>query len=223
MQKRTPFTDYPMLCDLDESKGLDIGTQYRTDKKAAEFAHFIAKAENDKIAQGMKDVRFISAISDGSTDSSYQEAEIVFIRHCHNGEINVNFSLVKNIPKADADSISKVIMSGLKKFDDDYAKKIVACGTDGASVMLGSKSGAVQRIREACGRPWLIAVHCSGHKFELAYKDAVKKKINLYDKISIFLLNIYYFYRNSCQQICIKRLFQNTESNGGASYQNGRN
>jgi hypothetical protein len=43
------------------------------------------------------------------TDSSYQEAEIVFIRHCHNGEINVNFSLVKNIPKADADSISKEI------------------------------------------------------------------------------------------------------------------
>jgi hypothetical protein len=73
----------------------------------------------------MKDVRFISAISDGSTDSSYQEAEIVFIRHCHNGEINVNFSLVKNIPKADADSISKVIMSGLKKFDDDYAKKML--------------------------------------------------------------------------------------------------
>jgi hypothetical protein len=61
-----PFTDYPMLCDLDESKGLDIGMQYRTYKKAAEFANFIAKAENDKIAQGMKDVRFISAISDGS-------------------------------------------------------------------------------------------------------------------------------------------------------------
>jgi hypothetical protein len=36
-------------------------------------------------------------------------------------------------------TISKVIISGLKKFDDDYAKKIVACGTDGASVMLGSK------------------------------------------------------------------------------------
>ncbi|CAC5404060.1 unnamed protein product [Mytilus coruscus] len=197
-KKGRPYTDYPMLCDLDESKGLDIGTQYRTDKKAAEFASFIAKAEVAKIAQDMKDVRFISAISDGSTDSSYQEAEIVFVRHCHKGDIKINFSLVKNIPKADADSISKVIMSGMKKFDDDYAKKIVACGTDGASVMLGSKTGAVQRIREAVGRPWLIAVHCSGHKLKLAFKDTIKKKINLYDKISLFLLNIYYFYRNSC-------------------------
>lgn len=95
---------------------MDIGTQYRTDKKkAAEFANCIAKAENDKVVQGMKDVRFISAISDVSTDSSYQKAEIVFIRHCHKGEINVNCSLVKNVPKDDADSISKVIMSGLKK------------------------------------------------------------------------------------------------------------
>ena len=71
------------------------------------------------------DVRFISAISDGSTNSSYQEAEIVFIRHCHKGEINVNFSLVKNIPKADADSISKVIMSGLKNLMMNMPKKLL--------------------------------------------------------------------------------------------------
>ncbi|CAC5403614.1 unnamed protein product [Mytilus coruscus] len=196
-KKGRPYTDYPMLCGLDESKCLDIGTQYRTDKKAAEFASFIAKAEVAKITQDMKDICFISAISDGSTDSSYQEAEIVFVRHCHKGDINIIFALVKNIPKADADSISKVIMSGMKKFDDDYAKNIVECGTDGASVMLGSKTGSVQRLREAVGRPWLIAVHCSGHKLELAFKDTIKKKINLYDKLSL-LLNIYYFYRNNC-------------------------
>ena len=34
-KKGRPYTEYQMLCDLDESKGLDIGTEYRTDKKAA--------------------------------------------------------------------------------------------------------------------------------------------------------------------------------------------
>lgn len=102
-----------------------------------------------------------------------------------------------NIPKADADSISKVIIAGMKIFEDGYAKKVVAIGTDGASVMLGSKTGAVQRIREACAGPWLVALHCSGHKLELSFKDTTKKKINLFDKISCFLLAIYYFYRNS--------------------------
>jgi hypothetical protein len=38
-----------MLCDLDESKGLDIGNKYRNNKKAAEFVTFISKAENNKI------------------------------------------------------------------------------------------------------------------------------------------------------------------------------
>jgi hypothetical protein len=54
-------------------------------------------SQNDKIAQGMKDVRFISAISDGSTDSSYQEAEIVFIRHCHNGEMQIQQFFIRAI------------------------------------------------------------------------------------------------------------------------------
>ena len=43
-----PFTDYVMLCNLDQSKGLDIGTQYRTDQKAAEFANHIAPADQIK-------------------------------------------------------------------------------------------------------------------------------------------------------------------------------
>ena len=152
-KKGRPYTDFPMLCDLDESKGLDIGNKYRNNKKAAEFATFIAKAENNKIRKQIENVKFIAAISDGSTDSSFQEAEIVFIRHCHQGEIKVNFSLVKNIPKADAESVSKVIISGMEKFDMNYSQKVVAVGTDGANVMLGKKSGAVQRLREKTNRP----------------------------------------------------------------------
>ena len=48
-KKGRPYTDFPMLCDLDESKGLDIGNKYRNNKKAAEFVTFISKAENNKI------------------------------------------------------------------------------------------------------------------------------------------------------------------------------
>ena len=67
----------------------------------------------------------------------------------------------------------------MKNFEDGYAKKVVAIGTDGASVMLGSKTGVVQRIREACVRPWLVALHCSGHKLELSFKDTTKKEDKL--------------------------------------------
>ena len=38
-----PFTDYTWQCVLDEKKGLVLGTDYRSDKSAAEFAHHIAE------------------------------------------------------------------------------------------------------------------------------------------------------------------------------------
>ena len=78
-KKARPFTDYAHMCALDESKGLAIGQQYRNDKSAATFSHFIAEAERRKIQKGIDEARFIAGISDGSTDSSFQEAEIVFV------------------------------------------------------------------------------------------------------------------------------------------------
>ena len=38
-----PYTDYVWQCSVDERKGLVIGTDYRSDKSASEFAHHIAE------------------------------------------------------------------------------------------------------------------------------------------------------------------------------------
>ena len=38
-----PYTDYVWQCSVDERKGLVIGTDYRSDKSAPEFAHHIAE------------------------------------------------------------------------------------------------------------------------------------------------------------------------------------
>ncbi|CAC5364061.1 unnamed protein product [Mytilus coruscus] len=62
-------------------------------------------------------------MSDGTTDSSYQEAEIVFIRSCKAGRVEVNFSLVKKCSKGDAETIYKVMIEGAKNLaGDDFAK-----------------------------------------------------------------------------------------------------
>ena len=196
-KKGRPYVDYILLCHLDEVKGLDIGDQYRTNLSATEFASYIAQAERDKIRCEISKSKFVSAISDGTTDCSIQEAEIVYVRTCRNGKIEVFFSLVKNVAKGDAASICQVMVAGLENLCTDYKTKLVGTGTDGASTMLGAKSGAVQRLRELTERPFIIGVHCSGHKLELAFKDTLKSKINLYAKLELFLLNLYYFYRNS--------------------------
>ena len=41
-----PYTDYVWQCSVDERKGLIIGTDYRSDKSASEFAHHIAEVSH---------------------------------------------------------------------------------------------------------------------------------------------------------------------------------
>ena len=122
-----------MRCDLDQAKRLDVGTQYRNDKSAANFAANIAEAERVRIRRTLKTAKFVAGISDGSTDASYQEAEIVYLRSYQSSEIRVYFSLVKNSPKTDADHITKIITEGVSNLASDL-NKLVAIGTDGASL-----------------------------------------------------------------------------------------
>ena len=55
----------------------------------------------------------------------------------------------------------------------DFLSKLVALGSDGASVMLGHNAGVFALLKQK--QPALIAVHCCGHHLEFAYKDTVKK------------------------------------------------
>ena len=71
---------------------------------------------------------------------------------------------MKNVAKADAEGIVRALKSLLDgRFGEEWRKKIIAMGTDGASVMLGNKSGVAQRFREETGRQ-NYAVHCSAQR-----------------------------------------------------------
>ena len=77
---------------------------------------------------------------------------------------------------------------------DTFLSKLVAMGSDGASVMLGKKSGVLVLLKEQ--QPSLIGVHCSAHRLELCYKDAIKK-VPLAGKVLTLLTGLYYMYPNS--------------------------
>ena len=52
----------------------------------------------------------------------------------------------------------------------DYNTKLVSCTADGASVNFGVKTGLLTRLDS--DRGWLVNIHCSNHRIELAVKDA---------------------------------------------------
>lgn len=104
---------------------------------------------------------------------------------------------IKNIPKADSHGILNALEHLLTvHFGDEWRQKVVGFGSDGASVMTGSKNGVIKKLRDDLDRPFILGVHCSAHRLELAFKDACKS-IPLYTKISQLMENLYLFYRNS--------------------------
>ena len=116
-----PYTDFVWMCTLDIMKGVQIGNTYINDKQCATFIHHIAQAKRDEIKEMVAKAKFVSLICDGSTDNSHTEAELAYVRYCHQGSINVHFVGVKHIAFAGS----------------SWEKKIVGTGTDGASTMLG--------------------------------------------------------------------------------------
>ena len=191
-----PYSDLVWMSELDEIKGVDIGMTYRNDKQAKIFINMIAEVERKHLADLVQNAKFISLISDGTTDMSITEAEIVYVRFANEGTVTSQFVAIQNLPKADAQAISKAIIEAIQIYIDvdDWEKKLVGFGSDGAAVMLGKKSGVAALLKKQ--QPCLQAVHCCAHRLELAYKDALKS-VNLYTTLSQLLLNLYLFYHNS--------------------------
>ena len=90
-----------------------------------------------------------------------------------------------SIPKWSAETVMEF---------NTFLSKLVTMGSDGASVMLGKKSEVLALLKEQ--QPSLIGVHCSAHRLELCYKDAMKK-VPIAEKVLTLLTGLYYMYRNS--------------------------
>ena len=65
-------------------------------------------------------------------------------------------------------------------------------GSDGASNMVGAKSGLSALLRQNIG-PEIINVHCLAHRLELSFRDIVKSS-KQYDKLMTLLVGLHYFY-----------------------------
>lgn len=199
VMKNRPLSDYIWLCQLDEMKGLNLGQTYRNQETAKVFINAIAEVEFQKVAALFYANKFLCVIGDGSTDSSVTEQDMWYVRTCNSGKIETKFIGVASMVRANAEGITNglkyLVSQNLKLQWNDFAKKLVAVSCDGASVMVGSRSGVATLLRK--DQPALITLHCMAHRLELTLKDAAKKQQLFNKAISVLAMGLYYFYRNS--------------------------
>ena len=126
----------------------------------------------------------------GSSDSSITESIMVYIHTCQKGEVKTTFIKCCQVQHGTALGVINAIKRSAETVMEfnTFLSKLVAMGSDGASVMLGKKSGVLALLKEQRS---LIGIHCSAHRLELCYKDAIKKVI-MAEKVLTLLTGIYY-------------------------------
>ena len=178
-----PLSDYPDLIDLQEKNGVNVGSTLQS--------RFLARKWSIALQRACVQ-RYVN--------ESKQSCVISYIRSvvCDDKPVNV-FLDICELPGQDTQSICDCIANTLAKysFDKEYlVKNLIAFTFDGASVMLGVKSGVGKRLKDQF--PALVLWYCMNHRLELAVSDAVKS-INGFYTLESFFNKIYSTYSFSAE------------------------
>ena len=163
VKEHLPFMKYTSMCKLQKLNGLELGENYLSDKECARFVSSIASDLKSEVYRDIHNTRFVSILSDGSTDKGILEEEIVYTRYIKHGRPVANLIKVQLPDSVDAVGITKAIQvainslkpeDGPNDFMENFYQKLINFNFDGASVMSGHMSGVQKRLRDI--QPGLI-------------------------------------------------------------------
>lgn len=175
-KEELPLRKFDGLCQLQRANGVDFPDRsYSNDHACREFIRAISHTEQTETIDQISSCRFLSVLSDGSTDSGIIEQEVVYVRFVQNCQPVSKMVQCQSVNHAHAAGILEAIDTAVETVGIDqevWNKKVVCANFDGASVMMGEKTGVAARLKSRV--PHIITLHCIAHKLELAVLDAVK-------------------------------------------------
>ncbi|XP_068115059.1 E3 SUMO-protein ligase KIAA1586 homolog [Hyperolius riggenbachi] len=196
-KKNRPYTDFRDLVSLQAANGTDVGRILHSEYTGAQIIDCIASEMRKRLCQKIvEQAPKLSLFIDESTTVSSQSVLIVYIRTTINENKPVTFFLdLLHLPKTDAQSIEATLLTCLGKhgFNHEFLKEnLIGVCSDGASVMLGRKSGVLERLRAKY--PMIVKWHCLCHRLELCIADTVDAIPGLHHVTSFFekLYSVYH-------------------------------
>jgi hypothetical protein len=193
-----PFTDFPWMIELQDKNGLDMGATYRNDMECKYFTKYIAEAAQQEVIAWLNDAHFYSVMMDGSTNTAIREIELLYIRAAKHGVVRVFLVACSVVKRPNSESILASMLDALQSelhiTATQLYKHLVGFSADGAAVNFGVRNGVATKLLQQV--EWLIAVHCVGHRVELALRDQAKD-IPYQKTCDELLLGLYLYYHNS--------------------------
>ncbi|XP_069102088.1 uncharacterized protein [Argopecten irradians] len=125
------------MCRLDKAKGIDIGTSYLNDKSASTFVQTIADVTQDSVREKVLKSKYVSFTCDGSTDSTGDDMENVYVRVVVDGIVEDLFLNIGTANSAASAGIFKFLMETFDNLSLNIGEKMIGFCADGASNMQG--------------------------------------------------------------------------------------
>ena len=158
---------------LEEMKYLN----HRSPGAVREMFLVVGQVVFNSILQKLHNAKFWGLLCDDVTDISVMEQFVCFAQFFDSecGVLHTDFLFVENVLKdsdsANAETLFTLLSNKMAELNIAI-NKVSSLVSDGASVMLGSRTGLAARLKEVNSR--IISIHCICHKLALACVDTAK-------------------------------------------------
>ena len=202
-QEIPPTTNFSSLLELAKN----LGATYLNDICLSKIAHYtsvrfmqeavcsLGEVITSNLFEEIQASSFCSLMVDETTDVAVIKEVIVYARFLgHKNKVKTGFTGIIGVADGCAATIMGVLTQLCEKNHLDLNHKIVALGSDGASVMIGRRNGVSVLLKQIA--PWVISNHCVAHRLALATAQAADE-IPLIKKFKAISGQLYHFYSYS--------------------------
>ncbi|XP_071122736.1 zinc finger protein 862-like [Mytilus edulis] len=202
--------------------------QHRSQAALREIFIAIGGTLEDKLVKEVQQADHYGLMVDDVADISVMEQMVTFIQFYSKTECKVKtaFLSIDNLLEESDSANSATITDRIIKNIEEYGlKKDKLCSfvSDGASVMVGSRSGVAAKLKEM--NPLVISIHCICHRLALACTDTLQN-VSYIKNVHLWLMQLWSMFQHSPKkmaaflkvQLTLKELNLTTEeSKKGAS------
>lgn len=157
------------------------------------FQEAIATVVNKELDEKLSLTQSYSLLIDESTDIATDHNLVMYMRYVLNGDVYTRFLSLIELPGGTADEILDTV---LKVFTarNISVKKLCGVATDGASVMVGCRTGVTTQLKGK--NPFIVSIHCIAHRLALASGQAADS-VPYIKQYQLYVNNIYKYFHYS--------------------------
>lgn len=174
--------------------------QHRSAGAQTEIFLTMGNTMKKEVLRKVKSALAFGILTDEVADVSVTENLVTFIQfYCREtDQVETQFlscqNVLENFQSANAEAIATLLLKEIEELDDLDLGCFTGLTSDGASVMVGKRSGVAARLKQV--NPTLINVHCICHRLALACTDSNESLSNIKD-VETWLRQLWQFFENS--------------------------